>query len=363
MNTREKQILKILRRDPLIQQNEIAKMLGISRSRVAGHIMDLMKKGVIKGKGYILTEQDYAVVLGAINMDVSGVADPAHLGAVSWPGRIACSAGGVGRNIAHNLALLGRDTHLISVVGDDFYGENLLEQTKRAGVNIQGCEKIHGHHTSTYISVANDRGETVVGINDMVIMNSLTPTLLNANRELVQHAGAIVLDCNLCEDAIAWVFANAADIPVFVDTVSEFKAQRIMAWLERVHTLKPSQHEAAALWGKAIHCRADVENATSWLHDKGAARVLIHRDDNSLFYSEREGRHLWLPPLDLPLVDPVGADEALMAGLVNGYLDGNDADYSVRFSQVCAALTRSSPLINNPSLSPESVLNIIKSRG
>lgn len=59
-----------MRRNPLIQQNEIADILQISRSRVAAHIMDLMRKGMIKGKGYILTEQDYCVVVGAINMDI-----------------------------------------------------------------------------------------------------------------------------------------------------------------------------------------------------------------------------------------------------------------------------------------------------
>lgn len=75
MDNREKEILRILRHNPLIQQNEIAEILQISRSRVAAHIMDLMRKGAIKGKGYILTEQEYCVVLGAINMDIRGVAD------------------------------------------------------------------------------------------------------------------------------------------------------------------------------------------------------------------------------------------------------------------------------------------------
>lgn len=73
MNNREKEILAILRRNPLIQQNEIADMLQISRSRVAAHIMDLMRKGRIKGKGYILTEQEYCVVVGTINMDIRGM--------------------------------------------------------------------------------------------------------------------------------------------------------------------------------------------------------------------------------------------------------------------------------------------------
>lgn len=49
MNNREKEILAILRRNPLIQQNEIADMQ-ISRSRVAAHIMDLMRKVELKAK-------------------------------------------------------------------------------------------------------------------------------------------------------------------------------------------------------------------------------------------------------------------------------------------------------------------------
>lgn len=86
MNNREKEILAILRRNPLIQQNEIADMLQISRSRVAAHIMDLMRKGRIKGKGYILTEQEYCVVVGTINMDIRGMADIRYPQAASHPG-------------------------------------------------------------------------------------------------------------------------------------------------------------------------------------------------------------------------------------------------------------------------------------
>lgn len=62
MTNREKQILKILKTNTLIQQQEIAETLGISRSAVAGHIMRLINKGYIKGRGYILTENDYQKV-------------------------------------------------------------------------------------------------------------------------------------------------------------------------------------------------------------------------------------------------------------------------------------------------------------
>ncbi|STV87663.1 sugar kinase YeiI [Klebsiella michiganensis] len=57
----------------------------------------------------------------------------------------------------------GRDVHLISAVGSDFYGETLLEQTRQAGVNVQSCIRLHGHNTSTYLSIANPQEETVLG--------------------------------------------------------------------------------------------------------------------------------------------------------------------------------------------------------
>lgn len=56
MTNREKQILQLLRNNVLIQQQEIAEVLGISRSAVAGHIMNLISKGYIKGRGYILSD-------------------------------------------------------------------------------------------------------------------------------------------------------------------------------------------------------------------------------------------------------------------------------------------------------------------
>ncbi|MGS0729808.1 winged helix-turn-helix transcriptional regulator, partial [Shewanella sp. 0m-11] len=72
MTERELEILALLKQDPLIPQQNIADQLGISRSAVAGHIMNLTHKGVIKGKGYILAESRYAIVIGGANMDILG---------------------------------------------------------------------------------------------------------------------------------------------------------------------------------------------------------------------------------------------------------------------------------------------------
>lgn len=360
MNEREKQILKILRSNPLIQQNEIGDILQISRSRVAAHIMDLMRKGLIKGKGYILTEQDYCVAFGAINMDIRGTADIHYPQSASNPGSIHCSAGGVARNVAHNLALLGRDVHLISAVGDDFYGETLLEQTRVAGVNVESCLRLHGHNTSTYLSVANQQEETVLAINDTHILQQLTPQLLNNSRDLVLHAGVVVADCNLTEEALEWIFTMAGHLPVFVDTVSEFKADKIRPWLSRIHTLKPTLKELQILWGQPIRREADKFAAVASLHEQGVQRIFVCLDDDSVFCSKREGEQHLIASPDHQVVDRFGADDAFMAGLVYSFMDGGEFKECAHFAMACAAISRASVSINNPALSAENALSLLQ---
>lgn len=360
MNNREKQIIKILRSNPLIQQNEIADILKISRSRVAAHIMDLMRKGMIKGKGYILTEQEYCVVAGAVNLDIRGSAELHYPEPASTPGCIHCSAGGVGRNIAHNLALLGHDVHLLSAIGSDFYGRTLLEHTRQAGVNISGCICLPGHNTSTYLSVSNQQSPPVLAINDTHILRQLTPQLLDHSRDLIRHSGVVLIDCNLSDETIEWIFTVAGDIPVFTDPVSEFKVMKIKPWLSRIHTLKPTQKELEILWGHPITSTQGCIPAMNSLHQWGVTRIFVYLENGAVFCSEKGGEQFLLSPPAHAVVDSFGADDGFMAGLLYSFLEGHLFRDSANFAMACAALSRASISINNPALSVENVHNLLK---
>ena len=54
MTQRERQILNWIKENPMISQQELADKAGITRSSAAVHISNLMKKGYISGKGYIV---------------------------------------------------------------------------------------------------------------------------------------------------------------------------------------------------------------------------------------------------------------------------------------------------------------------
>jgi len=360
MTSREKQILQLLRCDPLIPQQEIADVLGISRSGVAGHIMNLMNKGYIKGKGYILSEHSYVVTVGSTNMDVCGYSTSKLVYEDSNPGKIKCTPGGVGRNIAQNIALLGQECHLISVVGNDFYGETLLEQAKLAGVHIDNFHKLHGESTSTYVSLLDETGEMLVAINDMRILEKLTPALLATSKSLIQHSGVLIIDCNLTEDALAWLFSHAGNVPIFVDTVSAFKAPKIRNWLSHIHTLKPNRLEAEILSGMTIRCPEDAHTAAKWFHEQGVQRIALSMGSSGVYYSEIDGQSGWSIPLSVNIVNVTGAGDAMMAGLASCWLEDMTLAESIRFAQGCSALTLSSEFTNNPNLSNGSVQKLLE---
>ncbi len=359
MTEREQQILAILRHEPLIAQQALADRLGISRSAAAGHIMNLVQKGHVLGKGYVLAEPRFVLALGAANMDIAGSTGNPLTPGDSIPGKVHTAPGGVARNVAENLARLGHDVRLLTAVGADLHGRSLLEDTARAGVDVRSCWVLDDATTSTYMSLHGPDGDMAMAINDMSILERITPERLSAQAERLRHAGAVLVDCNLTEDALAWTFAHTHDTEVFVDPVSAFKSRRILPWLARVHTLKANRLEAEALWGQPVGDDAAIAQVAQWLHAQGVQQVVLSLGARGAFWSQVSGAMGWQAGVPVDTVSATGAGDALMAGLIHGHLAGMAMADSVRFATGCAALTLRAPQANHASLSVATVQQLL----
>jgi len=291
------------------------------------------------------------ITIGAMNIDIGGRSLGSLRLADSNPGKITHAPGGVGRNIAHNLALLGKKSALISAVGDDFYGKILLEQARAIGLDVSHCCIIENESSGAYLTLLDEMGEMVTAINDMAIIERITPDFLKSRLPLLKQASALIVDCNLCQDTLDFLLSQRNLPPIFVDGVSTFKIMKIKNHLGLIHTLKPNHLEASALSGMEIENTSDMVKVARWFHDQGLPRLVISHGHEGAYYSEQNGGMGWVEALKGSIVNVSGAGDACVAGLACGFIEGWDLRKSVCFGMSCASFTLESTATNNPVLS------------
>ena len=258
-------------------------------------------------------------VIGGANIDIKAKAsEPNRLG-TSNPGVVSSTAGGVGRNIAHNLARLGSRVALISVVGNDAHGNAVLEETARAGVDVSRVTR-SATNTGSYVAVLDHDGELITALNDMRCVEDITPAIIAANAETIRAAALVVADCNLPQATLNAIAAMAGE-KLMIEPVSVPKSRKLVEVLKLspVFLASPNFDQIEFLSGTR-----DIEAAFAFMHGKGLRNVVIHAGAEGAFVSNGTGvDHVEAHPPQR-IVDVTGAGDAAVAGLVFGLLQGEN---------------------------------------
>lgn len=358
MTQRESQILGWIREDPLISQQELADRAGITRSSVAVHISNLMKKGYIDGKGYIVRTAPYVVVVGGVNVDIGGRPSHPLVRRDSNPGRVTMSLGGVGRNIAHNLSLMGAEVKLLTALGDDLYARQIAASCGELGIDLSHALEVPGEATSTYLFISDERGEMELAVSDMDIYRRLTPEWLRGRQSLLDHAQLVVLDANIPEESIRWL-ADEVKAPLFADPVSTTKAEKLRSVLGKLHTIKPNLIEAQLLSGVEITDGASMDRAVDALLATGLQRVLLSLGGDGIYAADRKER-LHLPCCSGRMVNTTGCGDAAMAAVAWSTLEGGSLRETAQAALAAGAVAMESGATINPAMSANALRERMK---
>ena len=293
-----------------------------------------------RGEGLSMDGTASVVVVGAAAMDTKGYAlEPLQPG-TSIPGHVRVSVGGVGRNIAENLARLGLETTLLSAVGDDEAGRHLLAQARGSGVNVDHVLTSRRHATAAYLAVLDSQGNLAVSVAEMSIMQAVTPRYLYDRRRWLRQASMIVVDANLSPEALASLLRQARkyEVPVCADPASTSLASRLCPHLGDLYMVTPNALEAEALCGEPVHGREEAIMAAKRLVGLGVEIAIITLADQGLVYATPdESGHI--PAIECDIVDLTGAGDALTAAVIFGLLNDFPVDEAVRLGVSAAALT------------------------
>lgn len=296
------------------------------------------------------------LVIGSAGIDLVGRASGPMQPRTSNPGRLRLSHGGVARNVAENLARLGTEAVLISAVGDDPQGDQLLAQLHGAGVNVEHVLTVPGAATGAYLAVLDHDGGLHLGLDDMSVVAALTPDYLRDCSDLFEQSAVVFVDANLPAQTLASAVRQARRyrVPIAADPTSASLAPALIPHLKDLWLITPNEAEADALCPLPV-AHADVSQALAaarHLVALGVDIAMVTMAEFGLGYAWAEGSG-HVPALRTEIIDPTGAGDALTAAVLFALLNGIPLDEAVRLGLSAAAFTLRTPGTVAPDLSLE----------
>ncbi len=289
-------------------------------------------------------DKGYIAVIGAVNIDIWGRSSSVLILRDSNPGVISYSMGGVGRNIAHNLSLMGEKVSMLTALGDDHWSERVEQSCRLLGIDLSRALRVPGGRTGTYLCISGPDGDMAIGLSDMEIAGHISPEMVEKELSFLDKANLVVVDGNLREDTIKYVCENVK-APIFADPVSVTKAKKFLPYLRYIHSFKPNSLEAETLTAESV-----PEDAAFALVRKGVKRAFVSDGSGGMVVAE-EGNVFRVPILPCRLVNASGGGDAVMAALAHAYCMGFSAEESARFAMAAGAIAVESAETISPHMS------------
>ncbi len=279
--------------------------------------------------------ENYAAVVGGINIDISGKPFLPMIPGDSNPGRIDVGLGGVGRNIAHVLSLLGSSVCFLTAFGEDAYAYRIEASCAELKIDISEALKVKGGSTPVYLYLNDADGDMLMAVSDMELCESISPDYLACHADILSGAKAVAADTNIPAESLVWLAENC-EAPLFVDAVSVKKAVKLKNILGRLHTVKANIIEAELLSGLEIKDRVSLEAAARALLGKGLERIFITLGKSGALAADSR-EIIYAPAFPVDVKSTTGAGDAFTASLVYSYMAGADLDESLRFASAAAS--------------------------
>lgn len=291
------------------------------------------------------------ICIGAALIDESYQCHAQPLAGTSNPAKYHRSAGGVARNIAHHLSLLGNRVELITHFGTDPDGKWLMAQCMNSGIRISHSI-INENETGRFVAILSPNGDLFTGVVSTHFESFITPEFLQQKAGLIKQASLVQMDTNLSKESLTWLlhFCRQEYIPCIIEPVSVPKASRLVTIdLKDVLLITPNRDEMCSLTG------SPADTATSALIqqvlDEGVKFLWIRNGKSgSTIYTPDYNFTLEAP--DIIVQDTTGAGDAALAGWMHAWLLNRSTEDCVRYGHAMASLILQVKGAINPGLTP-----------
>lgn len=297
-------------------------------------------------------------ILGGITADIEGLPYGKLMYGESNPGKVSMSYGGVGRNIAENLARMGTSVSFASIAGDDFPGRGAVRELSELGVNVDQVRLLPEENTAVYMSILNIVGDMELALNNMDIFERISYDFIDDVIKKMQQSKAVGIDTNLTEEALDYATRKLKGLPIFLDPVSAAKAERAKNIIGRFHTIMPNRMEAEVLTGMNILSEEELQKGGQWFLQQGVKNIFITLAAGGVFYMNDQESG-FIRPKEVKIASTTGAGDAFSAGVIHSFVKGLDIKAAAEFGMAAASIAMESKSAVSPNMSEKNIVDRI----
>ncbi len=298
----------------------------------------------------------HVLVIGASGLDSKGRSTQNLRFAADNPGSIRNSYGGVGRNIAENLARLKVKTVLLTVVGDDATGDLILAHLATVGVDTTYALQVADYRTGSFIAILDDSGDLAVAISDFEIMSQMDVAYIQSQATLFADARLVVIDLNMPVPTLEAIITQCQQyhVPLCVDPTSPAHAQKIIDKVHHFYLVTPNASEIEVFCQFIVdqHNPDSVLLSVQQVVGNGATSAIVTLGEHGVAYATSAECGL-LNSAKVAVIDSTGAGDALTAGVIFGLVNNLTLAESLRLGMAAARLTLGCHEAVAPELSPD----------
>jgi len=249
--------------------------------------------------------------------------------------------GGKGANQAVGARLLGAEVTLVGRVGDDLFGQRMLDTLKSYGVACDHILVDKEAESGVALIVVDHHAENIVVVIPGANMR-VSPADVESAADRLRAADVLLMQLEIPLDAIERAIDIAREgntLCVLNPAPARPLPERI---LKKVHMLTPNQSEANVLTGIPTYTPKGAQLAGQALLDKGVQSVIITLGVQGALIV-RPGGTLQVRGIRVDAVDTTGAGDAFMAALAVALAGGETLEKATRFANVVGALSARKP--------------------
>lgn len=294
----------------------------------------------------MLTGENIAVI-GTIFVDIKGFAGKHYNPCGRNVGEVRLVHGGVGRNVAENLARLGNNVTFVSSVNDDGLGRGVLERLRGEGIETRYVHLSAAAGMGLWVVINDAAGKQAGAVSQMPDVRLMESVLDRYGEDIAAMTGHIVLEIDLSESISRRMLglAQAYRKKVYALPGNMEVLLRNPGVLRSVSCFICNDVEAGRLLGVDTAGKTPEEMeqlARRGVQSLGMPAFVITLGEKGCVFCSAEGESGWEKAIPTVVRDASGAGDAFFAGAVTALAQGCCLREAVRAGTRAASFVLSS---------------------